>query len=102
MDISVPGMGGLEATRAIPKVCPDAKVLMLTLHDVTGMGGDGAPCRCSRFLVEMGYMAGLKPADTEGELMRALKAVAGNGIYAGPGPDPDCVNRIVLELGLII
>ena len=33
MDISMPGMGRLEATRAIRKVCPDAKVLMLTLHD---------------------------------------------------------------------
>jgi DNA-binding NarL/FixJ family response regulator len=36
MDISMSGMGGLEATRAIRKVCPDAKVLMLTLHDSRG------------------------------------------------------------------
>jgi DNA-binding NarL/FixJ family response regulator len=33
MDISMPGMGGLEATRAIRKLCPGAKVLVLTLHD---------------------------------------------------------------------
>jgi two-component system, NarL family, response regulator NreC len=33
MDISMPGTGGLAATRAIRKICPDAKVLMLTPHD---------------------------------------------------------------------
>ncbi len=34
--------------------------------------------------------------------MRALNVVAGNGIYASPSLDPDRVNRIVLQLGLII
>jgi DNA-binding NarL/FixJ family response regulator len=93
MDISMPGMGGLEATRAIPKVCPDAKVLMLALHD-------------SLEWVETALHAGargyLLKSDTEGELMRALNVVAGDGIYASPGLDPDRVNRIVLQLGLIV
>jgi hypothetical protein len=31
--------------------------------------------------------------------MRALNVVAGNGIYASPGLDPDRVNRMVLQLG---
>jgi hypothetical protein len=34
--------------------------------------------------------------------MRALKVVAGNGIYASPSLDPDRVNRIAMQLGLIV
>ena len=34
--------------------------------------------------------------------MRALKVVAGIGIYAGPSLDPDRVNRIIVQLGLIV
>jgi DNA-binding NarL/FixJ family response regulator len=93
MDISMAGMGGLEATRAIRKLCPDAKVLLLTLHD-------------SLEWVETALHAGargyLLKSDTEGELMRALKVVAGNGIYASPSLDPDRVNRIAMQLGLIV
>jgi DNA-binding NarL/FixJ family response regulator len=93
MDISMPGLGGLEATRANREVCPDAKVLLLTLHD-------------SLEWVETALHAGargyLLKSDTEGELMRALKVVAGNGIYASPSLDPDRVNRIIVQLGLIV
>ena len=32
MDISMPGIGGLEATKIICKQQPEAKVLLLTLH----------------------------------------------------------------------
>jgi DNA-binding NarL/FixJ family response regulator len=44
----------------------------------------------------------LLKSDTEGELMRAWKVVAANGIYASPCLNADRVNRIAVELGLVV
>ena len=33
MDIAVPGMGGIEATRAIKECCPETAVLVLSAYD---------------------------------------------------------------------
>jgi two-component system invasion response regulator UvrY len=33
MDVSMPGIGGLEATRKITQVLPDIKVIAVTIHD---------------------------------------------------------------------
>jgi len=90
MDISMPVMGGLEATRAICKMYPETKVLLLTLHD-------------SLEWVESALQAGargyLLKSDTEGELIRALNVVAGNGIYASPSLDAERVKKIIVEMG---
>ena len=93
MDISMPGMGGLEATKIIHKSHPQVKILLLTLHD-------------SLEWVETALRAGARgyvlKSDAEGELMRALNIVASDGVYASPSLDRDRVKRILSDLHLTI
>src|SRR5260370_4107748 len=35
MDVSMPGLNGLEATRIVRDILPDTKILLLTLHSST-------------------------------------------------------------------
>jgi DNA-binding NarL/FixJ family response regulator len=91
MDISMPGMGGLAATKAIRKTNPQAKILLLTLHD-------------SLEWVETALRAGARgyvlKSDAEGELMRALNIVAHDGVYCSPSLDRERVQRIISDLHL--
>jgi len=75
MDISLPGMGGIEATQAIKKACPEAQILALTMHED------------ARYFFQMlqagasGYV--IKGADPS-ELLHAIRDVAENKAYLFP------------------
>ncbi|HSF82099.1 MAG TPA: response regulator transcription factor [Anaerolineales bacterium] len=75
MDISMPGMDGLEATRRMTMQFPDCRVLALTIHED------------KQYLFEMmaagasGYLTKQSAAD---ELVEAIYAVAGGNIYLQP------------------
>lgn len=90
MDISMPGMSGLEATRVIHAKWPDVKILLLTLYD-------------SVEWVETAFRAGargyLLKSETEGELLHALEVVASDALYASPGLDRARVQRLLSSLG---
>jgi LuxR family maltose regulon positive regulatory protein len=78
MDVSMPGMNGLEATRIIHDVLPETKVLLLTLHS-------------SSEFVRSAFRAGARgyvlKSDAETELVRALNVVIGEGTYVSPAID---------------
>jgi LuxR family maltose regulon positive regulatory protein len=78
MDVSMPGMNGLEATRIIHDVLPETKVLLLTLHS-------------SSEFVRSAFRAGARgyvlKSDAENELVRALNVVIGEGTYVSPAVD---------------
>ena len=75
MDISMPGMDGLEATKQLKKMCPASQVLALTVHDD------------KHYFMEMlaagasGYLT--KQAAAE-ELVAALEAIAAGNVYLQP------------------
>lgn len=75
MDISMPGMDGMEATRAIKQECPDIKVLVLTMHDDTGYLKEVLAAGAS------GYV--LKKA-IDAELVSAIRTVLRGEIFVYP------------------
>jgi DNA-binding NarL/FixJ family response regulator len=93
MDISMPGMGGLAATKVIHHKDSDIKILLLTLHD---------SLEWVRSAFQAGARGYLLKSDTEAEMMRALETVAGNGIYASPCLDQGRVRQILSELNLTL
>jgi DNA-binding NarL/FixJ family response regulator len=63
MDLSMPGMDGLEATQRIKAKFPDTKILLLTAH------------------VSRGYVV---KSSTRQELFRAMEAIKRGEIYVSP------------------
>ena len=88
MDVSMPGLNGLEATRIIRNILPNTKILLLTLHSSTE-------------LVRSAFRAGARgyvlKSDAEHELVRALNVLAGDGTYVSPGIDQHLAKRAILE-----
>ena len=76
MDIQMPDLGGVEATREISRVAPDVAVLMLTMFD------DDESVFAAMRAGARGYV--LKGAAPE-NVVRAIAAVAAGEAIFGPG-----------------
>src|SRR3954462_2150441 len=75
MDVSMPQLGGAEATARLKQSCPQVKVLALTVHEDRGY---------LHRLLEAGACGyALKRAAPE-ELIHAIRAVAAGGTYLDP------------------
>ena len=89
MDLSMPGLNGIEATRAIRKTQPGVKIVLLTLHE-------------SAELVRSAFRAGargyLLKTDAEQELVKALTVVTGQGTYISPRIDSTVVKSVIGEI----
>jgi two-component system response regulator NreC len=75
LDITMPGMTGLDVTRALQREMPDVKVLILTMHDEEAFFFEALQAGAS------GYV--LKGAGRD-ELLSAIGVVAGGGIHIPP------------------
>lgn len=88
MDVSMPGLNGLEATRIILRILPHTKVLLLTLHSSTEL---------VRSAFRAGARAYVLKSDAEHDLVRALNVLAGDGTYVSPGIDQQTAQKAILE-----
>jgi DNA-binding NarL/FixJ family response regulator len=71
MDISMPDIGGAEATEMIRRQCPNVRVLALTVHEVDGY---------LRRLIEVGASGYILKRAAAEELLNAIRVVASGGI----------------------
>jgi two-component system invasion response regulator UvrY len=72
MDVNMPGMGGIEATRRVLRVNPDIKVIALTMLD-----DDPFPSKLHE-VGAMGFLTKGCPAD---EMLRGINAVSEGHYY---------------------
>jgi DNA-binding NarL/FixJ family response regulator len=75
MDISMPDSGGIEATRRIKQLVPEARILILTVHEDKGLMQEAIRAGA------MGYI--LKRA-IKSELVNAIHAVLRDELYLHP------------------
>jgi len=75
LDISMPNLGGLEATREIKTISPDVKVLILTMH------------RDKEYVyhaISVGAEGYLLKEDADTELFAAVEKIRQGGHYISP------------------
>ena len=85
LDITMPGLNGLDVCRDIVKRCPGTKVLILSMHSDT------------QFIIramEYGAKGYLLKESATTQLHEAVSAVAGGVLYLGPGIPSDILEQM--------
>lgn len=75
MDVSMPGIGGMEATRRLTHSYPDLKVIILTVHTDDPFPGQ---------LLKAGAMGYLSKGCNVDEMIHAIRQVAAGKRYISP------------------
>lgn len=85
MDVSMPEMNGLQATKKLKQKCPQVKVLTLTRHTDDSY---------LQQLLQAGACGYVLKQSKSAELLRAIRAVAANQTYLDPAITEKAVTQI--------
>jgi DNA-binding NarL/FixJ family response regulator len=86
MDVSMPGLNGVQATRRLKAESPDTRVVALTVHEEGGY---------LRSLLDAGAVGYVLKRSAASELVRALHVVGDGGTYLDPALAGQLVGRFV-------
>jgi two-component system response regulator NreC len=75
MDISMPGIGGIEATRQLKEILPEVRVLILTVHEDESLLQEAIQAGATGYIVKRAV---------ESELIDAIRAVCRGDLYVHP------------------
>ncbi len=75
LDLNMPGLGGIEVTKRLKKVLPDARVLILTVHEDEGLFQEAMQAGASGYIIKRAV---------ESELIDAIRAVKRGDVYVHP------------------
>jgi DNA-binding NarL/FixJ family response regulator len=75
MDISMPDSGGIEATRRIKQLVPEARILILTVHEDKGLMQEG---------IRSGAMGYILKRAVKSELINAIHTILRDELYLHP------------------
>ena len=75
MDISMPDSGGIDATRRIKQLMPEARILILTVHEDKGLMQE---------VIRSGAMGYILKRAVKSELVNAIHAVMRDELYLHP------------------
>ncbi|MBN1991386.1 MAG: response regulator transcription factor [Anaerolineae bacterium] len=75
LDVSMPDLGGIEVTRQLKEILPEARVLILTVHEDESMLQEAIQAGASGYIVKRAV---------ESELIDAIRAVARGDLYVHP------------------
>ena len=89
LDISMPNLGGLQATRQIRESVPTTQVVVLTMHESDQM---------VRRVLDAGALGYVLKSDLATQLVRAVKSVSGGKLFLTPRVS-DIVLRSFLTTG---
>lgn len=83
LDITMPGLNGLDAARVIAKASPRTRTIILTMHKENPYVMEALDAGVHGYVVK---------SQTAGDLMRAIEEVACDRVYLSPG-----ISHIVLD-----